>query len=39
MQSLTLHGPPESVRMLAFTARMYAMVRNVAVPARSSWVK
>lgn len=39
VQSETLQGPPESVRMLAFTARMYAMVRKVAVPARSSRVK
>lgn len=38
-QSETEHVPPESVRMLALTARMYAMVRNVAVPARSSVVK
>lgn len=38
-QSETLHVPPESVRMLALTARMYAMVRNVAVPARNSVVK
>jgi hypothetical protein len=38
-QSSTVHVPPESERMEAFTARMYAMVRNVAVPARSSVVK
>ena len=38
-QSEMEHVPPESARMLAFTARMYAMVRNVAVPARSSVVK
>lgn len=30
---------PESERIEAFTARMYAMVRKVAVPARSSVVK
>lgn len=39
MQSETEQGPPESVRILALTARMYAIVRKVAVPARSSVVK
>lgn len=39
MQSETEHVAPESERMVALTARMYAMVRKVAVPARSSVVK
>lgn len=39
LQSDMVQGPPESVRMLALTAKMYAMVRNVAVPALSSVVK
>lgn len=39
MQSATVHMPPESVRILAFTASMYAMVRKVVVPALSSVVK
>jgi hypothetical protein len=39
MQSETLHVPPLSVRIEALTAKMYAMVRKVAVPARNSVVK
>jgi hypothetical protein len=39
MQSLIVQVAPESERMEALTARMYAMVRKVAVPARSSVVK
>ena len=30
------HGPPVSDTMLAFTAKMYAIVMKVAVPARNS---
>lgn len=29
-------GPPDSLRILGFTARMYAIVRKVAVPALNS---
>ena len=32
----TTHGPPESARMRGLTARIYAMVRNVAVAPASS---
>lgn len=39
IQSDTEQGPPESDRMEALTAKIYAMVRKVAVPARSSVVK
>lgn len=39
IQSETEQVPPESDKIDAFTARMYAIVRNVAVPARSSVVK
>ena len=36
--SLGMQGPPESARMRGFTARMYAIVRNVAVAPASSVV-
>lgn len=35
-QSATEHVAPESDKMVALTANMYAMVKNVVVPARSS---
>jgi hypothetical protein len=31
-----MQGPPDSLRILGFTARMYAIVRKVAVPALNS---
>ncbi|KAK9117421.1 hypothetical protein Sjap_016368 [Stephania japonica] len=39
VQSETEHVPPEPASMLALTLMMYAIVRKVAVPARTSLVK
>lgn len=33
------HGPPESARIIGFTAKMYAMVRKVATAPLNSVVK